>query len=63
MPLYAFTCDDCPSTFEELRRMALADVPAWCPACGAVARRIMAPIAPRTTSGLAGAATDAPGST
>lgn len=41
MPYYEFFCDDCRDVFEERRKMAAADDPAPCPACGREARRVI----------------------
>ena len=35
MPIYEYRCPQCEIRFERLRRMADADVPLPCPACGA----------------------------
>jgi putative FmdB family regulatory protein len=35
MPIYVYTCSECELEIEELRPMAQADAPMWCPACGA----------------------------
>jgi len=34
MPLYVYTCPECELDIEELRPMAQADAPMWCPICG-----------------------------
>ncbi len=41
MPLYEYTCPDC-GPFTAWGRMATADAPVACPACGAVAPRAIA---------------------
>jgi len=35
MPIYVYTCPECELEIEEMRPMAQADAPMWCPACGA----------------------------
>jgi putative FmdB family regulatory protein len=35
MPIYVYACPECELEIEEMRPMAQADAPMWCPACGA----------------------------
>jgi putative FmdB family regulatory protein len=42
VPIYAFTCGPC-GPFEVTRSVAQAGAPAWCPTCGAEARRVFTP--------------------
>jgi putative FmdB family regulatory protein len=48
MPLYEFRCSEC-GIFDEWRTMAECNVPAYCPSCNTVGRRIFS--APMVLSG------------
>jgi putative FmdB family regulatory protein len=41
MPLYEYRCTDCGAMTQYLRPVAQRNDPAFCPDCGAVAKRII----------------------
>lgn len=53
MPLYEYRCRHCDRTFEELRRLSEADLPAECPQCeGTETERLLSAFA--TSAGTTG---------
>jgi len=55
MPIYVYYCAECDLEIEEMRPIALADEPMWCPACGSECRRV-----PALFAGLSGGQNESP---